>query len=307
MRTLAKVALAFLALAAAAGSAPAAAIQHVIVIAMENSDVDEVMGDAKSAPYINRELLPQAATASAFTDLLDLPARSEPHYVFLEAGTRSFKDHTFDSNDDPSADNSTASPSHLTRQMRDAGITWMSYQQAMGKETGACPVNSHHPYAAKHNPFVFFRDVAGSPPSPNNTYCAAHHKSYAALASDLASGKLANYVFITPDLCHDMHDNCGGGRVRSGDAWLSRELPGLLRWANANRTLVMVVWDEGHATKFMPFIMAGPGVRQAYVHTAPIDHRSVVLTIEKIFELPPLAAVKDAQDLAPLFESGKIP
>jgi phospholipase C len=308
MRPFLRTLLALACLLAMAPAAQAGAIKHVIVIAMENTDADEVYGEARHAPYINRQLLPRAAWATAFSDLLELPVRSEPHYLLMEAGTRSFEDHIFDSNDDPSPKNSTASPLHLTRQMLDAGVTWMSYQQAMGSETGACPVTSHHPYAAKHNPFVFFQDIAGNPPDPDNPVCAAHHKSYAALAGDMAKGKLAQYVFITPDLCHDMHDKCGAeGRIASGDAWLSRELPPLLAWAGKNQAVVFIVWDEGHTTRLLPFITAGAGVRKGLRYDGALDHQSLVKSIALIFGLPVLPAVKGAADLSPLFEPGQFP
>lgn len=307
MRAVVTVLLALASLASTAIAASNAPEKRVIVIAMENTDAGEVYGKVDDAPYINRDLLPQAAYATAFMDVLELPVRSEPHYLLMEAGTRQFSDHTFDSNDDPSAENSTASADHLTRQLTDAGISWMSYQQAMGERSGACPVNSAHPYAAKHNPFVFFQDIAGNPPSPDNAFCAAHHATYQRFAEDMSAGKLARYSFITPDLCHDMHDNCGEGRVHSGDAWLARELPPLIAWARKNNTVIFVVWDEGHATARMPFIAAGAGIRQGYAHDGKLDHRSVLKSTAMILGVPVLPKAKAAADLAPLFESGAFP
>jgi len=38
---------------------------------------------------------------------------------------------------------------------------------------------------------------------------------------------VARYSFITPDVCHDMHDDCASlnDRARQGDAWPSTEVP----------------------------------------------------------------------------------
>src|SRR5690349_306719 len=67
-------------------------IKHVFVIAMENHDANQIIGNATNAPYINGTLLPQYAQATNFNDELALSIPSEPHYVWLEAGTNAFSD-----------------------------------------------------------------------------------------------------------------------------------------------------------------------------------------------------------------------
>src|SRR5574340_1661618 len=82
-------------------------------------------------------------------------------------------------------------------------------------------------YAVRHDPFVYFDDVAGDPPGPGAARCIAHVRPYAELARDLQAGAVARYNFITPDLCHSGHDTCPplGDPVRQADAWLASELP----------------------------------------------------------------------------------
>jgi hypothetical protein len=86
----------------------------------------------------------------------------------------------------------------------------MSYQEGITNTTGACPIVSSGFYAAKHDPFVFFRDVSGSPPSKTNSGCASHHKDYSQLAADLANHAVASFNFITPNLCHDAKTGYAG-------------------------------------------------------------------------------------------------
>src|SRR5205807_5758348 len=119
----------------------------------------------------NNTLIPNFARATNFRD--PLPGLdSEPHYIWMEAGTNKFKDRTFDSDGDPSSSNSTASTDHLVTQIEKSGtLTWMTYQEDIGPKTGQCPVVSNFPYAAKHNPFVFFHDVSGKPPRKDNEFC----------------------------------------------------------------------------------------------------------------------------------------
>ena len=76
-------------------------IQNVFVIAMENHDETQIIGDTTDAPYINGTLAPAYASTSKFGDLLPLAVPSEPHYVWMEAGTNVFSDHTFTSTTTP--------------------------------------------------------------------------------------------------------------------------------------------------------------------------------------------------------------
>ena len=123
----------------------------------------------------------------------------------MESGTNVFTDHSFTTDNDSSQSNSTNSTEHLVTQLQKAGVSWMSYQEGLNNNTGACPIKSSGFYAAKHNPFVFFQDVAGNPPSQSNANCSQHHKPFTALAGDLKNSAVAQYNFITPDVCNDMH------------------------------------------------------------------------------------------------------
>jgi len=111
----------------------------------------------------------------AFADPLPDSLPSEPHYVWMEAGTNAFSDRTFTSDSNPSSSNSTSSTAHLSTQITAAGSTWLSYQEGLNSTTGACPIASSGFYAPKHDPFVFFQDISGNPPSDTNARCAAHH------------------------------------------------------------------------------------------------------------------------------------
>ncbi len=292
--------------------AKAGVIKHVIVVAMENTDAEDIYGNTSEAPYINNVLTPQAARSSNFIDILP-GVPSLPHYILMEAGTNKLPDKTFIENGEPTASFSTGSRDHLTAQMRATvapnKVTWMSYQQSLSSNTGACPIQSDYPYAPRHNPFVYFRDVSGNPPSKTRPYCAAHHKDYTALAADLAANRIANYVFITPDNCNNMHDQCPGStsRIRSGDDWLASALPPLITWANANSGVVLVLWDEGSSTNELAFFAVGPGVKANFVSDMKLTHRSLVSSVETIFGLPILPTVATARTFKSLFKAGQFP
>lgn len=311
-RTLPLLLLAVLAMFQMAESVGAGQIRHVIVIAMENKDASRIYGNSRQAPYINKHLLPKAARARNFRDILPLSVPSGPHYILMQAARRKFSDYTFASNEDPSATHSTASLNHFIRQLDQSAWptkpTWMAYQQGLNANTGACPVVSSGRYVAKHNPFVYFQDIAGNPPSMTNVYCAEHHKPLSALDDDIAANTLANYVFITPDQCHNMHDRCNApSRIRAGDRWLEKWMPKLMFWADLNDAVIFIIWDEGKKTRRIPFLALGPGVRKGFASDVEMDHRSYVRSLSEIFETPLLPAIGDAKNFKSLFLPGAYP
>src|SRR5437016_3106292 len=170
----------------------------VFVVLMENQDWSNIRGNA-SAPYINDTLLPMASHAEQY---YNPPGNhpSEPNYLWLEAGTN------FGIRDDNSpGSNHQRTTRHLVSLLNAAGVSWTAYQEDISGTT--CPLSNRGSYAVKHNPFVFFDDVTGSN-NPADAYCIAHVRPYSELATDLSNNTVARYNFITPNVCHDMHDSC---------------------------------------------------------------------------------------------------
>lgn len=290
---------------------PLGAVKRTIfVIPMENEPSSAIYANMTDAPYIN-SLMPMAAYATKFQD--ELPALpSEPHYIWMEAGTNQFSDVTFSNDNDPSTSHSTSSTAHLTAQLNTANITWMSYQQGISANT--CPVSSTGEYAAKHDPMVFFKDIVGNTPSSSNALCKAHHKPYSAFATDLMNpAAMAQYVFITPDLCHDMHGDLGcpqgtnvAANIQAGDTFLAQELPNILTYANAHDGVVLIVWDEGDSSNLVPFLALGPRIKTGPSGTT-YSHSSQLKSIEEILGVPVLSKVSSANDFADMFQPGMFP
>jgi len=293
------------------GAATTSVIKHVFVIAMENHDASQIYGSS-SAPYINGTLIPAYAHATNFNDPLALSIPSEPHYVWMDAGTNAFSDHTFTNDNAPSASNSTSSAAHLSTQIKNAtnGVTWMSYQEGINGTTGSCPIAASGFYMPKHDPFIFFQDTSGNPPSKTSAYCIAHHKDLSALAGDLTNNRVSSYNFITPNQCHDMHGQSGcpnSNTIKAGDDWLAANLPALISYANANAGVIFIVWDEGSSTAKLPFLAVGPHVKANFTGTVSYTHSSLVKSVEHILQLPTLATVASANELSDLFVAGFYP
>jgi hypothetical protein len=290
--------------------------KSVFVIALENEPAAAIYGSS-SAPYINKTLLPQYARATAFTDPLSDAIPSEPHYVWMEAGTNAFSDHTFTTDADPDASNSTSSTAHLTTQMMAASpaISWLGWMEGLTSSgSGACPISSDGFYAAKHDPFVFFQDIVGRTPSATSSVCSAHHRAYTAssFAQALSQGTVAQYNFIAPNVCNDMHgdSSCPGGSdvIATGDSWLATNLPPLIQYVNANDGVIFLVWDEPEGgSPLIPFLAIGPHVKPGYTSSVSVTHSALVKTVEKIFGLPILPSVASANDFGDLFQPGFYP
>ena len=244
-------------------------IKNVFVIVMENHDWSDIKGNA-SAPYINGTLLRIGAHAERYTSPQNIHP-SEPNYIWLEAG-----DELGIADDDDPSINYRTTKTHLTRQMEIAGVTWRSWQESMAP--GTCPIASNGLYAAKHNPFVFFDDVTEGR-SASSPHCIEHIRPY----EELAPQTFAQYNFITPNLCDDMHDSGGcvtPDSVANGDAWLSREVPKILASkAYQDGGALFVTWDENEGGEGVPIglIALSPFAKPGYSNEIAYTHSSLCL------------------------------
>src|SRR5712664_1355036 len=173
-------------------------IHTVFLILMENHDWSSIKG-SPSAPYINDTLLPIASHAEQYYNPPGVHP-SEPNYLWLEAGTN------FGIRNDRSpAHNHQSTTSHLVDLLEAAGLSWRAYQEDISGID--CPLTNVGLYDVNHDPFVYFDDLT----QRNDTQaprCIQHVRPYSELGTDLINDTVARYNFITPNLCHDMHDRC---------------------------------------------------------------------------------------------------
>ncbi len=266
------------------------AIKTVFLILMENRNWSEIVGNP-SAPYINGTLLPLGAHAENY---LPLAHPSEPNYVWLEAG-----DNLGVLNDAPPSYNFRTTRAHLTAYLDAAEVSWKSYQEGIDGKT--CPLVAAGLYDPKHNPMIFFDDVFGD--------CGSRVRPYRELAADLAAGgAVAAYNFVTPDLCHDMHNALGcatNDQVKNGDDWLAAEVPKLMA-SDAYKTggAIFITWDEGEGAVESPLgmIVLSPFAKTAYAGPLEYSHSSTLRTMQEIFGVEPLLrAAASSTSLGDLF------
>jgi hypothetical protein len=244
---------------------------HVVVMVMENAEYEEVIG-SHSAPYVNALARRYALATQSFA----ITHPSLPNYLALTSG--STHGITSDCTDCP------VSAPNIVDQLEGRGLSWKAYLE--GVPSPCFGGSGAGGYAKKHNPFIYYLDVARAP--------ARCHKlvGFGALAADLRSGRLPDFAWISPNLCDDGHD-CG---VAGGDRFLARTVPALLRELGPRGVLV-ITWDEGVSDRgccgvahggHVATVLAGPGVIGGAREGRQVDHYDVLATVEQALGLPPL-------------------
>ena len=226
---------------------------RVIVVVMENKARSAVLGNPH-APAFNA-FARQGAVLSGYRGVTH---PSLPNYLALVSG--STHGITTDCTSCTVGGRSVADTLAARR------LTWKAYAEGLPRAGWTGAVRGR--YAKKHVPFLYFRNVLSSPAGLRRVVPLAQ------LARDRAAGKLPNFSLVVPDLCHDMHD-CS---VPTGDAWLKRFLPPLLKLPG---TAVFVVFDESDtADPGVPGLALGTLVRPRSRLTRPLDHYGLLRTIE---------------------------
>jgi hypothetical protein len=268
-----------------AAGAPA----HIAMLVLENHEYGDIVG-SRSAPYINA----LARRSALATGMYAITHPSLPNYLALTGGS------TFGISDDCS--DCRVRARSLVDQLAAAHLSWRAYMEGLPRAcfTGA----SAGEYAKKHDPFAYYTRITG-----DHARCA-NIVPLTRLTADEQAGALPRFTWISPNLCHDMHD-CS---VSTGDRFLAGLVPGLLR-ALGPHGLLFVTFDEGSSDAgccrlasggHIVTIVAGAGARAHARLSTPTDHYSVLQTIEDLLGLGRLrgAACACTPSLQPLLARG---
>ena len=187
-------------------------------------------------------------------------------------------------------------------------------------------------YAAKHNPFVYFRSVQESDRPGLGLDRVVGFQGAHGLYEDLASGHVPNYSLIAPNQCNDQHGRGNAGATcdfdPSNDGSQNGLNPALIYLGDLTlrnivkaihaspvwqegRTAIVVVWDEDDysvsptVNKVLLTVDTNYGVhgaKSANFYT----HFSLLKSIEAGFRLPCLNHACDANTkvMSDLFASG---
>jgi phosphatidylinositol-3-phosphatase len=212
--------------AAAAGTPP-----HIMVIVDENKGYSAaqgapfIIGNTGGAPYINNTL---AATYTSATNWFSNVHGSVADYEGMLAG----------------APAGGAGPT-LVDELASAGISWKAYMEDMPTTCyRGSPVGNYDP---THNPFIDFTSITATSQCNNVV-------PYANAVSDLNSPSPPSFVWISPNVCNDMHTNgsvppasCPSNAVATGDTWLANNIPTIMSSAWYRQSgVIIVAWDESN-------------------------------------------------------------
>jgi hypothetical protein len=236
-------------------------IHRVIVLVMENHSYSDVIGHA---PFIT-SLAHRCGLARNY-HAVSHP--SLPNYLAMTSGST----HGVHSDCTPSEcpQRGRSIFSQVTRHR----LRWRAYAESMPV---TCDTGSNGLYAAKHVPAVYYLRV--------RSICHTHVRASGALTTGrlhhaLNSGHAPSYMFVTPNLCNDMHD-CS---VSTGDTWLSRWVPMMTksRAYRAGHTVILLVWDEGGGDNQVPLIVVSPYTRAGTVSSRAMNHYSLLRASEHL-------------------------
>lgn len=258
---------------AAANKMPS--FSHIFIIVLENKEYQTIVGNGH-APYLNGLM----STNALATQYYAITHPSLPNYLALTGGS------SFGLSNDCTTCFQHAS--NLVDQLEASGHSWKAYMESM---PSPCYVGNapNGLYMQKHNPFLYYDDVR-----TNLTRCATHDVPFTQFTTDLSDNHLPDYVWITPNMCHDMHA-CS---VAVGDHWLSRIVPSILHSpAFTQSGVLFLTFDEGKtkagccndaAGGQVLTLVISPLVKRGLQSTIPETHYSLLRTIEEAWRLPPL-------------------
>jgi hypothetical protein len=265
----------------------------VIVILLEDKNESYVLGN-NDAQYINNILIPNYSIAESY---YAAGHPSLPNYIAITSGS------TFNipNNEYPTM---SLPDKNLVDLFSEHNITWKGYMESM--PGGSCnnaifESGGTYGYFTKHDPFVYYKDIM-----TNLTRCS-QIVPLTQFSVDLASNKLPDFSFITPNILDDGHTAppapqnttiCppSGTAMRCTDNWLSGFLPQVINNPVFANTIIFITWDEsanvGNKTldtnpnHRVLFISVSPHSKKGFAdNTTLYSHYSLLATIEEIYGL----------------------
>ncbi len=272
------------------------AFSHVFVVMMENTSYATALADPGISTLVSKWAMA--------TNYYGITHPSLPNYIALTSGG------TYGITDD--CVTCYVSGNNLLTQLASAKISYNAYFEGVPGPCFLSPFGGTN-YAAKHNPFRYFMNIRSSP-----SLCS-HLRPLSDLMAALSgpASSLPRFIWVTPNMCNDGHD-CA---TSTASAWLNgfvARVTGSAAWRNGGA--LFVTWDEGDGSDtsgvgvngrvdsaggggHVLTLVIDKSLRQKARISIPLNHYSLLATIEDAFKLPRLGLAKRAANFAPLFRS----
>ncbi len=254
---------------------------HVFVIIMENLGYRAAMATP--------QLSSLAHSWAYATNYYATTHPSLPNYLSLIGGS------TFGISSD--CVSCFVNSANLPTELSQKGVSWAAYMESIPNSCYLSPYAPSGLYAGKHDPFVYFENIRTS------TSLCANIKPLSELTSQLgsSSAKLASFVWITPNICNDGH-NCPASTAASWLQNMVSQITSSSAWKDNGA--LYITWDEGNGGDNRGLSSSGaitssggghvltlviePGLSRGTVLSQPMDHYSLLKTIEDNFGVPQL-------------------
>ncbi|MGH2458992.1 MAG: alkaline phosphatase family protein, partial [Chloroflexota bacterium] len=262
-------------------------VSHVFVIVMENHEYGEIVGSSE-APYFNQ----LANTYGLANRYYAIRHPSLPNYLALMSGS------TQGMTDD--CGTCSVDAPNLVDQLEAHGKTWGAYLEDLpapcfngASAGGPLALVGRGTYVRRHNPFMYFANIRDNPARCDRVVPLDR------FSEDLSHDRLPDFVWITPNLRHDMHS----ASIRAGDDWLASFVPKILdssAWRNGG--VLFITWDEGTtdagccgnaAGGRVATLVIAPNSKPGYRSETPYTHYSLLRTVEDAWQLGHLGHAGD--------------
>ena len=157
---------------------------------MENTSYDDLLSPSNpNTTYIQH----LAATDGLADNYFGVTHVSLPNYIAATSGQ------TWGSNSDDISQAPLFNHENLVDQLEAAHVSWKAYMESLPYPGDLVDTTPDGLYVRKHDPFLMYPDVYQNPARADNVVPLTQ------LSTDLSTGKVPQFVWITPNICNDMH------------------------------------------------------------------------------------------------------
>jgi hypothetical protein len=239
----------------------ASSLKHVFVIMMENTQYQALLSPSNPHTKFIQQL---AANFGLATHYFGVTHVSLPNYIAATSGQN------WGSNSDDTAQAPLFNHENLVDQFEAAHVSWKAYMENLPFPGDLVDQTPDGLYVRKHDPFLMYPDVYTNPARADNVVPLTQ------LSTDLSTGKVPQFTWITPNICNDMHGGAPACPFPSsptspaqaklfadGNAFLHKWV-GLITHSKAwtGNSAIFITWDEGGFSDESPFgpldIRGGP-------------------------------------------------
>jgi phospholipase C len=247
-------------------------LDHVFVIMMENTSYSDLLSPSNTNTTFIRQL---AADHGLADNYFGVTHDSLPNYIAATSGQ------TWGSNSDDISQAPLFNHTNLVDQLEAAHVSWKAYMESLPYAGDLVNTTPDGLYVRKHDPFLVYPDVYQNPARADNVVPLAQ------LSADLSTGQVPQFVWITPNICNDMHggatacpypntptDANQAALYKDGDTFLRTWVQAITHSrAWTRHSAIFITWDEGGFEDASPFgpTDLSPGPDSPILAATPAD------------------------------------